>query len=91
MKTQWAYPNGWAPLQWIVIKGLERYGYTEDANRLAKKWLKTCTDWYATHGVLLEKYNVVTPTKEPIKGVYPSQTGFGWTNGIYVALARDYA
>ncbi|HPD99064.1 MAG TPA: trehalase family glycosidase [Candidatus Saccharibacteria bacterium] len=91
VKTQWAYPNGWAPLQWIVIKGLERYGYTEDANRLAKKWLKTCTDWYATHGVLLEKYNVVTPTREPIKGVYPSQTGFGWTNGIYVALARDYA
>jgi alpha,alpha-trehalase len=91
VKTQWAYPNGWAPLQWIVIQGLERYGYTSDAERIAKKWLKTCTDWYMTHNELLEKYNAVSPKKKPVQGVYPSQTGFGWTNGVYVDLARRYA
>ena len=91
VKTQWAYPNGWAPLQWIVIKGLENYGYNQEADRVAKKWLKTCTDWYFTHGELIEKYNVSEPTKEPLKGVYPNQTGFGWTNGVYVDLAKDYA
>jgi alpha,alpha-trehalase len=91
VRTQWAYPNGWAPLQWIVVKGLERYGYSEEANRIAKKWLKTNTDWYMAHGELIEKYNVVNPAKPPVTGVYPNQTGFGWTNGVYVDLARDYA
>jgi len=90
MPTQWAYPNGWAPLQFIVIKALERYGYHDDARRIAMKWLKANLDWYKTHGVFLEKYNVVSPEKPPVKGVYPSQTGFGWTNGVFERLCRDY-
>jgi alpha,alpha-trehalase len=90
MPTQWAYPNGWAPLQYIVIKGLERYGYHEDAKRVAMKWLKNNLDWFNEHGVFLEKYNVVNPEKPPVKGVYPSQTGFGWTNGVFERLCQDY-
>jgi alpha,alpha-trehalase len=89
--TQWAYPNGWAPLHWIVIKGLENYGYYSDAERIAKKWLKTNLDWYTKHGEFLEKYNMANPEKEPYKGVYPNQSGFGWTNGVFVDLAKDYA
>ena len=30
---QWDAPNGWAPLQWITIVGLENYGYHELAHR----------------------------------------------------------
>jgi alpha,alpha-trehalase len=90
MPTQWAYPNGWAPLQYIVIKGLERYGYHEDARRIAGKWLKANLDWYKEHHVFLEKYNVVNPEKPPQKGVYPSQTGFGWTNGVFERLCKDF-
>jgi alpha,alpha-trehalase len=90
MPTQWAYPYGWAPLQYIVIKGLERYGYHEDAKRVAMKWLKNNLDWFNEHGVFLEKYNVVNPEKPPVKGVYPSQTGFGWTNGVFERLCQDY-
>ena len=41
LKTQWAYPNGWAPLQLIVIEGLEKYGYSEKAEEIAIKWLNT--------------------------------------------------
>lgn len=88
--TQWAYPNGWAPLHYIVIKGLERYGYHEDAKRISLKWLKTNLDWYDTHGVFLEKYNVVSPIKPPAKGLYPSQTGFGWTNAVFEKLCQDF-
>lgn len=88
--TQWAFPNGWAPLQYIVIKGLQRYGYHEDARRIAMKWLKTNLDWFNTHGVFLEKYNVVSPEKPPAKGVYPSQTGFGWTNAVFERLCQEY-
>jgi alpha,alpha-trehalase len=89
-KTQWAYPNGWAPLHLIVIEGLENYGYKQDAERIAKKWLKTCLDWYEQHGEFLEKYNVVQPDKKPEQGVYPSQAGFGWTNGVFHHLANKY-
>lgn len=90
MPTQWAYPNGWAPLQYIVIKALERYGYHADARRLAMKWLKTNLAWFNEHKVFLEKYNVVSPEKPPLKGVYPSQTGFGWTNAVFERLCQDY-
>ncbi|HVS58160.1 MAG TPA: trehalase family glycosidase [Candidatus Saccharimonadales bacterium] len=90
MPTQWAYPNGWAPLHFIVIKGLERYGYHNDARRIAMKWLKTNVSWFDEHGVFLEKYNVVDPSKPPLKGVYPSQTGFGWTNAVFERLCEEY-
>jgi alpha,alpha-trehalase len=90
LPVQWAYPNGWAPLHYVVIRGLERYGYHEDARRIAMKWLHTNLQWFNTHGVFLEKYNVVNPAKPPQKGVYPSQTGFGWTNAIFERLCQDY-
>lgn len=90
MPTQWAHPNGWAPLQLIVIKGLQRYGYRQDAKRIAMKWLRTNLAWYNEHGVFLEKYNVVSPDKPPVKGVYPSQTGFGWTNAVFERLCQEY-
>jgi alpha,alpha-trehalase len=88
--TQWAYPNGWAPLHFIVIKGLQRYGYHEDARRIAMKWIKTNLDWFNKHGVFLEKYNVVQPERPPVKGVYPSQTGFGWTNSVFERFCQEF-
>lgn len=90
MPVQWAYPNGWAPLQYVAIKGMERYGYHDDARRIAIKWLHTNLDWFTKEHVFLEKYNVVDPTKPPLKGVYPSQTGFGWTNAVFERFCQDY-
>ena len=89
-KTQWAYPNGWAPLHYIVIEGLNNYGYIDEAKTIAHKWLKTCNDWYGYHGEFQEKYNVVNTKLKPLEGVYPSQTGFGWTNGVFVYLCDEY-
>jgi alpha,alpha-trehalase len=90
MPTQWAHPNGWAPLHFIVVQGLERYGYHEDARRIALKWIKTNLDWFKREGVFLEKYNVVDPHKPPAKGLYPSQVGFGWTNSVFERFCLDY-
>ncbi len=90
MPTQWAYPNGWAPLHFIVVQALERYGYHADARRIASKWLKTNLAWFENHQIFLEKYNVVSPEKPPAKGVYPSQTGFGWTNAVFERFCQDY-
>lgn len=90
MPMQWAYPNGWAPLHFIVVTGLERYGYHNEARRIALKWLKTNNDWFIKNGEFLEKYNVVQPSKPPLKGVYPSQTGFGWTNSVFEYFCKQY-
>jgi alpha,alpha-trehalase len=91
LKTQWAYPNGWAPLHYIVIEGLKRYGYEEEAERIAHKWLKTNLTWYARHHTFREQYNVVNPFKPPVEGVYPQQnSGFGWTNAVFLRLATEY-
>ena len=90
LPMQWSYPNGWAPLHMIVIQGLEKYGYHKEARRIALKWLSTNLKWFNKHGVFLEKYNVVQPDRPPIKGVYPSQTGFGWTNSIFELLCQKY-
>jgi len=90
MPVQWAFPNGWAPLHFIVVEGLLRYGYHEDAKRIALKWLKNNLDWFNQHGVFLEKYNVVNPDKPPQKGVYPSQTGFGWTNAVFERFCQQF-
>ncbi len=87
---QWAYPNGWAPLQLIVIEGLERYGYHNEARRIARKWLKVCLAEYGWKGEFSEKYNVVDPAQPPREGVYPSQTGFGWTNSVFLELCGKY-
>jgi len=88
--TQWAYPNGWAPLHYLVVKGLQRYGYQTDAHRIAQKWLKTNLIWFQKYGVFLEKYNVVVPGRPPAKGLYPSQTGFGWTNAVFERFCQEF-
>src|SRR5690606_34415553 len=55
---QWDAPNGWAPLQWIAVSGLRRYGETDLAGTVARRWLTTVSSVYAETGKLLEKYNV---------------------------------
>lgn len=90
LPTQWAYPNGWAPLQLLTVQALRRYGYEKDARRVAMKWLRTNLSWFNAHNEFLEKYNVVEPTQPPAKGVYPSQTGFGWTNSVFERFCQDY-
>ena len=90
LPTQWAYPNGWAPLQYLVVKALQRYGYHDDAKRIALKWMNNNLDWFNAHGEFLEKYNVVAPGKPPARGVYPSQTGFGWTNAVFERFCQEF-
>lgn len=88
--AQWAYPNGWAPLHFIVVQGLERYGFHREARDIAFRWIRTNLDWFREHGVFLEKYNVVQPQKPPVKGLYPTQVGFGWSNSIFERFCQDY-
>lgn len=87
---QWAYPNGWAPLHWIVIEGLKNYGYHDHAERIARLWLNNNFQYFQKHGVFREAYNVVDMHASPDHGVYPPQVGFGWTNAVFIDLAKKY-
>jgi len=83
---QWDAPNGWAPLQWMAIKGLERYGHNTLARTIAERWVALNEKVYANSGKFVEKYNVEDMTLEAGGGEYPLQDGFGWSNGVYLAL-----
>jgi alpha,alpha-trehalase len=79
---QWDAPNGWAPLQWIGAKGLADYGERELARTIAQRWMKNVVAAYRRTGKLMEKYDVVDPALVGGGGEYPTQDGFGWTNGV---------
>ena len=85
---QWDAPNGWAPLQWITIMGLENYGHHSLADTIAQRWLALNDKVYAATGKMMEKYNVEDINQLAGGGEYPGQDGFGWTNGVYLALKR---
>lgn len=85
---QWHYPNGWAPLQNIVMRALDNYGYKEDALRIASKYKTIVEKNYKENHNLWEKYNVVTGgidvgDESPDKiSVLPPM--MGWTAGAYL-------
>ena len=82
---QWDAPNGWAPLQWIAIRGLDRYGEHDLAEAIKQGWSREVTAEFKQTAKLVEKYNV-TGEADAGGGEYPNQDGFGWTNGVFSAL-----
>lgn len=51
---QWGHSAVWAPIQQLAIEAMLRYGYREEAQHIALKWLNTVTRNYldpqpATH------------------------------------------
>lgn len=59
---QWDFPYGWAPQQMLAWTGLLRYSFTEEAERLAYKWLFMITKAFVDfNGVVVEKYDVTRP------------------------------
>jgi alpha,alpha-trehalase len=86
---QWDAPNGWAPLQWMAIEGLRRHGQQQLAATIAQRWVAANLDEYRRTGKLVEKYNVNSAGAGG-GGEYPTQDGFGWTNGVLRKLLSIY-
>jgi alpha,alpha-trehalase len=89
---QWDYPNGWAPHQMMIWKGLLNYNFKEEAQELIYRWLfmitKNAVDY---NGTIPEKYDVVDATHKVFSEYgnvgtdfeYISLEGFGWMNASY--------
>ncbi|MDP9012876.1 MAG: alpha,alpha-trehalase TreF [Pseudomonadota bacterium] len=87
---QWDSPNGWAPLQWIAVDGLRRYRHAGLAATVACRWMAGVNRLYRESGKLVEKYDVVDTGRRGGGGEYPTQDGFGWTNGVMRKLIALY-
>jgi alpha,alpha-trehalase len=86
---QWDCPNGWAPLQWIGVAGLKRYGHEALARDIAGRWVDTVAATFAHTGLLYEKYDIEAATVGG-GGEYEAQIGFGWTNGVTADFIDSY-
>ena len=88
--SQWDAPFGWAPLQIIAVEGLRRYGYDEDADRVASKFISLVNKEFREHGTIVEKYDVRRLESDVAAGIQfgysANQIGFGWTNAVFLKL-----
>jgi alpha,alpha-trehalase len=87
---QWDEPNGWAPLQWIAVDGLRRYGQDALAQRIGSRFLARVQALFAQQHKLVEKYGVDAKAQGGGGGEYALQDGFGWTNGVTLLLLDLY-
>ena len=84
---QWDGPNGWPPLQWLGGEALRRYGRADIADDARNRWLALNRRTYRVTGKMTEKYDVMDLSRRAGGGEYPTQDGFGWTNGVAQAMA----
>lgn len=86
---QWDRPNGWAPLQWIAVRGFANYKQHALSKDIAQRWLMIVENYYERHNKVVEKYALSDVRLQAAGGgggEYPLQDGFGWTNGVTRAL-----
>jgi alpha,alpha-trehalase len=91
-QRQWDYPNGWAPHQMLIWRGLLHYKYKKEAQELIYRWLfmitKNAVDY---NGTIPEKYDVISATHKVFAEYgnvgtdfeYITDEGFGWMNASY--------
>ena len=88
--NQWDAPFGWAPLQLIAVQGLRRYGYIEESDRIARKFISLVVQDFEKNKVIVEKYDVVNRKSDVSKnisfGYSSNEIGFGWTNAVLIEL-----
>lgn len=92
VQRQWDYPNGWAPHQMLIWKGLLNYGFQKEAEECIYRWLwmitRNAVDY---NGTIPEKYDVASCTHKVYAEYgnvgtefdYITTSGFGWMNASY--------
>ncbi|XP_022369067.1 trehalase [Enhydra lutris kenyoni] len=91
---QWDFPNAWAPLQDLVIRGLAKSPSPrarEVAFQLAQNWIRTNFEVYSQKSAMFEKYDISNGGQPGGGGEYEVQEGFGWTNGVVLMLLDRYS
>ncbi len=91
---QWDAPFGWAPFQYIAVEGLKRYGYEQDAKRIAGKFINLVNHTFAKHGNIAEKFDIragdTLLQNSIFYGYKTNEIGFGWTNAVYMHFLNNF-
>ncbi|MNQ96982.1 Periplasmic trehalase precursor [compost metagenome] len=85
---QWGETNGWAPLHFIAVKGLENYGFVNASKRIGDKYVSTIYYNFTKTNNLWEKYNIVDGTVNT-SNEYQMPAFLGWTAGVFLYLVKD--
>ena len=89
--VQWDLPYGWAPVNYIDVEGMRRYGFSQDADRVSREWINTVAANFRQDNTIREKYDVVSSSREfnPTAGYKQNVVGFGWTNAVVLQFAYE--
>ncbi|MBQ8528914.1 MAG: alpha,alpha-trehalase, partial [Clostridia bacterium] len=84
MGLQWDYPHGWAPLHYMLIDGLLRYGYVTEAERIARKYCAVVENNFDKTGNIWEHYDTVTGEVSVTQEKNSQSTMMAWSAGVYL-------
>jgi len=70
----------------MALTGLNRGGQRGLAREVAERWTRLNEKVFKETGKMMEKYNVADLNTPAGGGEYASQDGFGWSNGVYLAM-----
>ncbi len=94
-KDMWRGPV-WININWLIVHGLQRYGFNNEANRLISQTMAELERMYLKYGVFFEFYDdrgEVDPPKLLRKGknipdsYHQAFHDFGWTATLYIDFA----
>lgn len=85
---QWDYPCMWPSNVYFAYVGLKRIGLLKEADRIAKKYLRTVENCFLQSGALWEKYDV-TKGSVAVAKEYETPEMMGWTAGVYRFLEKE--
>ena len=84
---QWGYPNGWPCLQYVAIVALDKYGYKDEALRIARNYTAMVEKVFDETGNLWEKYNMIEGNTNVVNE-YEMPAMMGWSAGVYLAAKK---
>ena len=87
-RYQWSFPNTWPPTTYLAIRGLDNYGYTDAAERIARKYVSMVVKTFDRTGNLWEKYNVLDGSIN-VSNEYEMPDMLGWSAGTFI-YADEY-
>lgn len=90
----------WVNMNWLIARGLDRYGQHDRANDLRRKTIEEIERWFHVYGVFFEYYddlgqtppprlmrkNKVMPEGHPAPFPHQAIHDYGWTTTLYVDL-----
>ena len=85
---QWGYPSGWPPEQIIAMEALDLYGYHQEAEEVAKRYLQAQINLHTKTGELWEKLNVLTGGLDLPTERYAIPPFHGWSSASVAVLGR---